>query len=210
MVKKTLTVHYFYDPMCGWCYGATTLIEALAGLENINIIYHPGGMVKRQEINSTFKAHILESDQTIATTTGAIFGEAYKSRLKSSEGLVFDSYIAIRAILVAEKLGISPLHMLKAIQEAHFQHGKQVELMTTLTDIAASLDLDKTIWIENMQQLESKETETIQETQKLMNQHQINGYPTLIAETSSGLKHLSHSSYYQNTDGWINLLNSLK
>ncbi|EOD5239980.1 DsbA family protein, partial [Vibrio parahaemolyticus] len=24
-----VTVHYFFDPMCGWCYGASPLIEAL-------------------------------------------------------------------------------------------------------------------------------------------------------------------------------------
>ncbi|MGU3847546.1 DsbA family protein, partial [Vibrio diabolicus] len=23
-----VTVHYFFDPMCGWCYGASPLIEA--------------------------------------------------------------------------------------------------------------------------------------------------------------------------------------
>ena len=33
-------VHYFYDPMCGWCYGAISLVEVLAAHPDIDITMH--------------------------------------------------------------------------------------------------------------------------------------------------------------------------
>ncbi len=47
-------VHYFYDPMCGWCYGATALLETLLASDNLELIYHPGGMINRQTISPSF------------------------------------------------------------------------------------------------------------------------------------------------------------
>ena len=29
------TLHYIYDPMCGWCYGAEPLIEAARAFTHI-------------------------------------------------------------------------------------------------------------------------------------------------------------------------------
>ncbi|MEI8633959.1 hypothetical protein P4S72_21550 [Vibrio sp. PP-XX7] len=117
-------VHYFFDPMCGWCYGATTLVEIIEKLTPFELIYHPGGMIAKQAIASSFRQHILHSDTLIAAQTGAIFGDAYKARLNSTEPFVIDSYLPIRAILVGEEMGITPVITLKAIQQAHYQLGQ--------------------------------------------------------------------------------------
>lgn len=202
-------VHYFYDPMCGWCYGATGLIETLQASDNVELIYHPGGMIKRQVIAQSFKEQILKSDEQIGNLTGAVFTAPYKARLQSAENLVFDSYLAITAIVVAEENGVNPLNMLKAIQAAHFQHGKQVELLLTLQEIALSYGLDKTLWQEKMQQAESKVTELVQASHRLMEHYQVQGYPTLIVETTNGPKHLSHAAYYQNISEWKKIVSTL-
>jgi putative protein-disulfide isomerase len=209
MVTEPVKVHYFYDPMCGWCFGATPLIEALAESDKVEIRFHPGGMIQRQTIPRQFKDHILKSDQSIATVTGALFGEAYVNRLNGTDDLVFDSYLPTRAILVAEEMGAGPLTMLKAIQAAHFQQGKHVEQPETLAEIATSIGLDKISWSENMKHAESRAVEAIQQSQKLMGQYQVQGFPTLIAETSNGLQRLEHTSYYKNVPGWKNLLSTL-
>lgn len=195
-------VNYFYDPMCGWCYGATALLETLLASDNLELIYHPGGMINRQTISPSFKAHILKNDQDIASRTGAVFAEPYKARLKSKTDLIFDSYITTKAILVAEENGVNPLTMLKAIQKAHFEQGKQIELLETLAEIAISHGLDKIRWLEQMQQAESKVTALIQSSHRLMNQYQVQGYPSLIAETADGPQYLAHTSYYQNIPEW--------
>lgn len=202
-------IHYFYDPMCGWCYGATSLIEAINEAEEFELVYHPGGMISRQVIDLSFRHHILIADEAIEIKTGEIFSEKYKARVAGNEALVFDSYLATRAILVAEEMGLNTFIMLKAIQTAHYQQGKQVELMDTLKELALQHGLDEKIWVEKMQQSESKVVELIQNTQKLMNQLQVNGFPTLLAEFNDDWKRLPHSSYYKQPVEWKNFLNTL-
>ena len=195
--------------MCGWCYGATALLEALSEADNVEVVYHPGGMVPRLAITPSFRKHILNSDEAIARATGVVFGDSYLRRLKSTEALVFDSYITICAILVAEAMGVSPLIMLKAIQAAHYQLGKQVELLDTLADIALMHGLDKSVWQENMQQAESNVTEAVKESHRLMNQYQVQGYPMFIADKVDGPQRLPHRSYYQNVPEWKKIISIL-
>lgn len=68
-----------FDPMCGWCYGATELLQALLDTAQFELIYHPGGMIQRQEIPPSFRQHIALSDERIASETGAKFGTPYKA-----------------------------------------------------------------------------------------------------------------------------------
>ncbi|MDA1378979.1 hypothetical protein PCI56_02820 [Plesiomonas shigelloides subsp. oncorhynchi] len=37
-------VHYIYDPLCGWCYGAAPLIDVLHQMPEIQICLHAGGL----------------------------------------------------------------------------------------------------------------------------------------------------------------------
>ena len=84
-------IHYFYDPMCGWCYGATALISALnnfATENNWQVVMHPGGMIARRPIENGFRQHILSADEHIASLTKAEFGENYRARVASRQPLV--------------------------------------------------------------------------------------------------------------------------
>lgn len=202
-------VHYFFDPMCGWCYGASSLIEALNDSSDFELIYHPGGMMRRQAIDPSFRQHILRSDEMIAEKTGAVFGDAYKDRVLSKQELVFDSYLATRAILVAEEMGLNPFSMLKAVQATHYQEGGHIEVLDTLKALAVQQGLDESVWIEKMQQAETTVSDAIVETQKLMGQLQVNGYPTLIVESKGKMVRLPHSSFYQQPLKWKDYLSEL-
>lgn len=37
------TLHYVFDPLCGWCYAAAPLIEAAGQIDGLNIVMHAGG-----------------------------------------------------------------------------------------------------------------------------------------------------------------------
>lgn len=56
---STVTLHYLYDPFCGWCYGAAPLVSAAAEIESVNITLHGIGM--------------LYGDQNKCPVSGAIF-----------------------------------------------------------------------------------------------------------------------------------------
>lgn len=38
------TLHYIYDPLCGWCYGIAPFIQA-AHKQGVTIALHGGGMI---------------------------------------------------------------------------------------------------------------------------------------------------------------------
>lgn len=39
------TLHYIFDPLCGWCYGAAPLVEAARTVPGLAVAFHGGGML---------------------------------------------------------------------------------------------------------------------------------------------------------------------
>ncbi|BDX03439.1 DsbA family protein [Marinomonas pontica] len=199
-------VHYFFDPMCGWCYGATSLIEILAEMTEFEVHYHPGGMIPKRAIDPSFRQHILQADGQIAAMTKAHFGEAYKARVAGDGDFIVDSYSTTRAFLVGQEMGVEAHKMLAAIQKAHYQDGKHLDELDILADLAVPLGLDKTIWEEKMAQSESNMLKQVKQSHQLMAKMQVSGYPTLVVEKDGKLQRLAHSYYYGKTLEWKNYL----
>lgn len=197
-----VTVHYFFDPMCGWCYGASPLIELLGQREQVSLIFHPGGMVANRTIEDSFRQHILQHDQQIARETGAVFGEAYMARIQSRTPVVLDSYLTARAILAADTVGGASLEMLRAIQHGHYRQGLAVNQLETLAKLAGSIGLDESAWHAAVTANEAQLHETIAQTRALMSQHQVSGYPTVMLETAKGWQKVSISSFYGELERW--------
>jgi len=40
---RQVTLHYVYDPFCGWCYGAAPLLTAAADLGRLKVVAHSVG-----------------------------------------------------------------------------------------------------------------------------------------------------------------------
>ncbi len=201
-----VTVHYFFDPMCGWCYGASPLVEVLANTPEFDIIYHPGGMIPKRAIDSSFRQHILQADSQIAAMTNVHFGDTYKARVAGASDFIVDSYSTTRAFLVGQDMGIEAHKMLAAIQKAHYQDGKHLDELNVLADLAVSMGLDKTIWEEKMAGSEANMLEQVKQSHRLMAKMQVSGYPTLIVEKDGKLQRLAHSYYYGKTLEWKNYL----
>ena len=203
-----VTVHYFFDPMCGWCYGASALIEVLANHSEFDIIYHPGGMIPKRAIDSSFRQHILQADSQIAAMTNVHFGEAYKARVSGAGDYVVDSYSTTRAFFVGQEMGIEAHKMLAALQVAHYQDGKHLDEWDTLAELAVSMGLDEAIWNEKMAVSEPEMTQAIKTSHQLMTQMQVSGFPTLIIEKDDRLIRLPHSNYYGKAEEWKSYLTS--
>ncbi|GAB1621900.1 DsbA family protein [Agarivorans albus] len=203
-----VTIHYFYDPMCGWCYGATPLIESIVNNGRYQLVLHPGGMLPAKSIAPSFRQHIVSSDQRISELTGAQFGQRYIERVTSNEALVLDSYLPARAILVGESLGLAPFEMLKAIQKAHYIEGKPVNTLASLEALAVQLGLDQQLWREKMQTGETLEDDAINTSHQLMTRLSVQGYPTLMIEDKGEFMRLPHTEFYGRTEQWNTLLES--
>ncbi|RZG07773.1 DsbA family protein [Pseudoalteromonas sp. CO348] len=199
-------VHYFFDPMCGWCYGATALLDAITANSDLKLELHPGGMIANQSIEKAFRNHILTSDARIASITGAQFGKGYIQRVESNDPMILDSYITARAIITAEQLGIAPLNMLKTIQHAHYIEGKQVNRTEVIEGLAVELGLDKNHWQRAMLANQGTEQTKIAQSRLLMQKLQVTGYPTLILEKHEKQIKLPHTAYYGKPDAWRQLI----
>lgn len=204
-----INVHYFFDPMCGWCYGATALVEILAEMPEFEIIYHPGGMIPKRAIDPSFRQHILQADKQIAEMTKVHFGENYIARVKGPEDYVVDSLVTTQAIIVGEEMGIDNHTMLAAIQNAHYQEGKHLHELDVLAELAVSLGLDKTMWNEKMADSKANMINQVEESHQLMDKWRISGYPTMIIEKDGKLIWLEHSKYYGRTAEWKSYLTGL-
>ena len=116
---NTATLHYIYDPLCGWCYGAAPLVKAAR--EVVNLRAHGGGMMagaRRQPVTLQLRDFVKPHDLHIAQLSGQPFGEGYRDGLLRDTDAVFDSEPPTAAMLAAEAiagrgLDISPNYRLR-------------------------------------------------------------------------------------------------
>ncbi|WP_461168457.1 DsbA family protein [Uliginosibacterium sediminicola] len=139
------SLHYIFDPLCGWCYGAGPMLrESLAVLgDELHLRFHPGLLYAQPTaLDKEQRAQLSLADQRIQTSSGLDFGEAYKARVRDADQLVFDSTLPAAAVLAAERCIVSGgLDMLETIQNAHFQAGLDVCQREPLERFARGMDI---------------------------------------------------------------------
>ncbi|GAB7541920.1 hypothetical protein CS8_015830 [Cupriavidus sp. 8B] len=48
-MEKRATLHYVYDPFCGWCYGLAPPVSVAAEIHGPDVVPHSGGMLAGKE-----------------------------------------------------------------------------------------------------------------------------------------------------------------
>src|SRR5437899_7409366 len=79
-MKQRATLHYVFDPLCGWCYAAEPLVEAARGVPGLSVEFHGGGMMtgpNRRKITPEWRDYVMPHDHRIAQLSGQPFGAAY-------------------------------------------------------------------------------------------------------------------------------------
>lgn len=179
------TLHYIYDPLCGWCYGAAPLVRAAR--EILVVQAHGGGMMtgaNRQQVTPQLRAYVKQHDARIAQLTGQPFGPAYADGLLHASGVVLDSEPPTAAILAAEAIAGRGLDMLAQLQIAHYVEGRRIAESVTLLDIAAELGLDvQSFTAAFAQQSGAAVQRHIEETRHLMAELGVRGFPSFVLET---------------------------
>ncbi|HHQ4599936.1 TPA: DsbA family protein [Aeromonas veronii] len=140
MSEQQTTLHYVYDPLCGWCYGAAPLLQAAATIAGLKIELHAGGLwmgSRRQPMGEALRDYVRPHDQRIEALTGQHFGERYFNELLLREGCLLDSEPPIRAVLAVTALGGDGLVMLHRIQQSHYRDGIWIGEPAFLATLAA-------------------------------------------------------------------------
>jgi len=137
-------IHYWYDPLCGWCYGAAPLLQVVGEIPGLRVALRGGGLfsgAQRQRLNGPLRQHILAHDQRIAALSGQPFGAAYRDGLLQDAETWLDSDPPTAAVLAAEALAGQGLAMLHGLHRAHYQQGRRIAEPAVLVELAQDLGL---------------------------------------------------------------------
>ena len=194
-MSGTTTLHYVYDPLCGWCYAAAPMVDAVAATGQA-LALHGGGLWEPATgLLPDKAAYIRESDARIASTTGQTFGDPYLRGLLDDPTAVFWSEPTIAAVLAAGRVQPgAEVGMLHAIQRAHYVDGRHVVQVDVLNEIAASIGLDGHVFGEALRRAAA--ADHIASTRALMARLDLRGFPGLVLERGSELIRAPHERFY--------------
>ncbi|THF66192.1 DsbA family protein [Pseudothauera nasutitermitis] len=184
------TLHYIFDPLCGWCYAAAPLLSAAAGVDGLRIALHGGGMMtgtNRRQITPQWREYVLPHDRRIAELTGQPFGNAYIDGLLRDNGALLDSAPPTTAILAAQALEGQGLAMLHRVQSAHYVEGRRIADPAVLHELAVELGLDAEDFEARYAELAGEPTgRYIEDSRRWLARVGGQGFPTLALESPQG------------------------
>ena len=191
-----MTLHYVYDPLCGWCYGAAPLLKAAAAIPELRIELHAGGLWlggRRQAMGQALRDYVRPHDERIQALTGQPFGERYFNELLLRDGLLLDSEQPIRAILAVTALGGNGLSLLHRIQQSHYRDGIWIGSLEHLTSLAVEQNIGADDFVKAYQQADL--ASHLADSQRWMRRLGGQGYPTLGLVQGDKVTPLSASSF---------------
>ena len=208
--QRPATLHYIYDPMCGWCYGAAPLVGAVASLPGLELKLHGGGMFAgsaRRRVTPELQAYVAPHDRRIAELSGQPFGKAYSEGLLKDLDAVLDSGPPITAVLAAQQLsGVQAgLAMLSRVQRAHYVEGRRVAEAKVLHALAEDLGLPAESFAQVFTALSDGATQDhLAESGRLMQQARVQGFPSLLLTQANGRTQvLELSRFYGQASRWV-------
>ncbi|MCG5238069.1 DsbA family protein [Xanthobacter oligotrophicus] len=144
MTKQT-RITYLFDPLCGWCYGASATLESLMREPDMDVELAPAGLFAGaggRPMDAGFADYAWSNDQRIARLTGQPFSDAYRHKVLADHTRLFDSGPATLAIIaVAVAAPERAFAALKAIQHARYVEGRDITDIAVLAQVLRTLDM---------------------------------------------------------------------
>ncbi len=192
------TLHYIFDPLCGWCYGASAALAAVADSAAVHLNLLPSGLFAEEgarKMDDDFAAYAWSNDQRIERLTGQRFTERYRAEVLGNRQQRFDSALATLALsAVALTAPDKELDALKAMQQARYVDGKDITRTDTLVSILETLGLAQAALRLQTPDAELLDTNRarMDQAQRLLQAFGARGVPTFILETE-GQRKLLHA-----------------
>ncbi|WP_082806969.1 DsbA family protein [Collimonas pratensis] len=199
-------LHYIYDPLCGWCYGAAPLLKAAQEVDGLAIVLHGGGMLSgsnRKQVSAQLRNYVMQHDHRIAAMTGQPFGDSYFNGLLLDTSAVLDSDPPITAVLAADACGGRGLAMLARIQTAHYVQGLRVADTAVLRSLALEIGLDAAQFDSAFAAYGGAAAQAhIAASRALLNQVGGQGFPTFVLQRGEQLQVLDAGRFLGQAEAW--------
>lgn len=206
-------LHYMHDPLCGWCYAAERLTDAVSarGKGQFDIQLHAGGLFPRTHLPAAKRSHIRIADARIGELTGQVFGDPYLHGLLDDPNTVYDSAMPIRGILAADTLEPGGgMAMLKALQRAHYRRGLRIVEAPTIADVAAGIGLNKTQFAAVFDGITDVVLqEHLDSTRRLMHAVGARGFPTFVVQIGNEFQPVPHERFYGDPNAFADLVSNM-
>ena len=201
-------VTYLFDPLCGWCYGASPVVQQLGQQASIQLELAPSGLFAGggRTMDAAFEDFAWSNDQRIAKLTGQRFTEDYRRQVLGHLGSRFDSTtatLALTAVSLSEPQ--RELEALRALQEARYVQGLDTCDMSVVEKLLRDLGLAAAA-----DRLDASDAELlaanaarIQKARGLMQTFGAQGVPALVVSDDKGSRLLSGNALYGNFDNLL-------
>ncbi|RCS22179.1 DsbA family protein [Phyllobacterium salinisoli] len=204
-----MRVTYLFDPLCGWCYGASPTVQKLMQRDDITVTANPTGLFAGTgafPMTPGFAAHAWASDMRITQLTGQVFSEDYRKNVLDSGTGRMDSGSANLA-LTAVRLTAPQreFEALKAIQHARYVEGRDNSDPAVIADVLTELDFGEAAerFTTPDEALHAANRIRIEAAQSEMRRFGARGVPTLIAGQGQDARIVSSSALYGDADALI-------
>ena len=210
---STATLHYIYDPLCGWCYGSAPLVKAAREIGGLQFVLHGGGMMAgsaRQLASESLRQFVMQHVARITGMTGQPFSEAYTNGLLRDTTAMLDSEPPTAAILAVEAAAGRGADMLVHMQKAHYVEGRNLSDRAALAALAQEIGIERAAFdAEFLRALGSAVQLHMTESRGLLARVGGQGFPTFALETEQGLTMLDSSRWLGNPGEWREALEAM-
>jgi len=202
------TVTYIFDPLCGWCYGASPAIQQLGQHPGIRLELLPSGLFSGggRTMEAAFADYAWSNDVRIAKLTGQRFTEAYRTHVLGRHGSQFDSgaaTLALTAVSLTEPQ--RELKTLNVLQEARYVHGQDscdtAVVAQLLRDSGFSTAADRLV--AGDADLHQANAARVKRAQQLMHALGAQGVPVLVVKGQDGNRLLNGNLLYGSFDALL-------
>nr|WP_255764381.1 DsbA family protein [Pectobacterium sp. IFB5596] len=204
-------MHYIYDPLCGWCYGAAPLALAAQEIDGLDLILHGGGMMtgsNSRTITPEWHDYVIPHDRRIAQLTGQTFGEDYYEGLLRDTSVVLDSAPPTAAVLAAEAIDDKGMAMLYQIEQAHYVSGLKIVDTAVLRQCAEAIGLDGDAFCTELTFVRAETlSQHINASRELLAKVRGQGFPTFALEDANGnFQQIPAANYLGQVEAWRSML----
>lgn len=201
-------VTYLFDPLCGWCYGASAAIGQLSQHPNLRLELAPTGLFAGggRVMDAAFAAHVWANDQRIAELTGLPFSEAYRHNVPGRPGSPFDSGIATLALTTVSLCEPQrELETLKALQDARYVQGLDICDVAVVEMLLREQGLETAVnrFATGDAELLAANDVRIQMARRLMQAVGAQGVPALVVSNDHGHRLLRSDALYADFERFL-------
>lgn len=141
-MTDAIELHYFFDPLCGWCYASAPALEGLSTRYGNMLHMRPSGLFAGGRPISSMAAHAWRNDQNIQQLTGQPFTQDYRNNVLLAPNGIFDSLPATLALVAVSEIdqALEP-RLLHQLQIARYVEGRDTSKPDEVAKVVATMEL---------------------------------------------------------------------